>query len=249
MAIEDGFELISNVFTRTTVFGIDWIIPTIVIILTLIIITRDVNKWKTLALPVSAAWYIIGLKTSPVILVGAGLVMIMELISIETLGNLLDTVTEKAGGKEIRLGSKAIKIPTVQLYAKAKKVKHKLAKIGGVAKQTETEKARQKGISKAITRKAGAEAWRLLQEKDTKALNKASQTKEANKRKEQERIQTRSRILQIKENKKRQTQERIQGIKARKEENKWNKKLMEIATPRRKREWIRRKKWNGLEKY
>lgn len=95
MGIEYGFELLNNTFTNTSIVNINWIVSIIFVIFTLLIITRDVNKWKTLALPVTILWHIIGIKPSFILYAITGIIFIVNILSIELIGNILEVINKK----------------------------------------------------------------------------------------------------------------------------------------------------------
>lgn len=88
--------MFQQAFTYTEVYGMNWIIPTILVFLTMIMITRDFNRWKILALPTLLAWKIAGLPTSLVLLIIATILYVQESLNLEVFGNLLTAGTETA---------------------------------------------------------------------------------------------------------------------------------------------------------
>lgn len=90
-----GYNLLKDSITNTSVFGLDWILPTFLIVIVCIIITRDINKWKIIAFPTSILLGIAGLWTNPVIIILLGLVFAVETISTQTIGNVIDTLRNK----------------------------------------------------------------------------------------------------------------------------------------------------------
>jgi hypothetical protein len=95
MGISDGFGLLNSVLTDTIIFNISWILSIIFVFLTLIIITRDVNKWKTLAFPVTILWHIVGITPSFILYIITGLLFIIDALSMQGIGNMLQVVISK----------------------------------------------------------------------------------------------------------------------------------------------------------
>lgn len=86
----------TQTFQQTSIFGFVELISIPIIIISLALITRDLQKWKTLAFPVAVGWYISGIRMHFLILIILALMFIIEVISLQTLGNILDTITTRA---------------------------------------------------------------------------------------------------------------------------------------------------------
>lgn len=106
MGIEQGIKFITDVSNGSTFLSLNIILPIGLILITTILITRDKTKWLSLFFPVSAGWYIIGVDTNMIILLGSGLAFIVDALSISTIGNIIGTI-----GESIRyVGSKTQKV-------------------------------------------------------------------------------------------------------------------------------------------
>lgn len=146
-----GLALIKDVFTNTTVFGQLWIIPMLVVILTLVIITRDIKQWKIMALPVMIAWHIIGLKQSMPFFILAVFFFVIELLSTETAGNLLDVAIQHATGGKVNLGETKHKVAMNWGIGKATKMERAIEKMKtGIKVKAKKEKIKQKAITKEL---------------------------------------------------------------------------------------------------
>ena len=108
MAISDGFGLLNSVLTDTLVFNISWIISIVFVFFTLLIITRDINKWKTLAFPVTILWHIVGITPSFLFYIVTGIMFIVDALSLETIGNVLGAIVTNT--KNIGTNKEKIKI-------------------------------------------------------------------------------------------------------------------------------------------
>lgn len=90
-----AYSLLKESIVNTSPFGLDWLLPTFLIIIICVTITRDINKWKIMAFPVSILLGIIGLWTAPVIIILLALVFAVETISTQTIGNVIDVLRNK----------------------------------------------------------------------------------------------------------------------------------------------------------
>ena len=90
-----NFDLFTEAFTETWVVGTYWVIPLILVFITLLIITRDFEKWKILAFPVCVMWTVAGVPISPIILVITAIVCAIEALSIQVIGNKIMAFRKK----------------------------------------------------------------------------------------------------------------------------------------------------------
>ena len=117
MTYVNGTTAFEEIIANTNILGIEWIITAMIVFLTLLLITRDPNKWKTLALPVTATWYLCGLETSGVFLIIAAIIFSIESFSIDMIGELLTakedpikaSIRKAAGGELLRRQKKSLK--------------------------------------------------------------------------------------------------------------------------------------------
>lgn len=89
---------IKETFTHTHVFGMSWVISGIAVILTMLLITRDLQKWKTIALPTCVIITLSGLQVSVVLYIIAGIVFAIDLLSLEVSGNIMKGIQRVTGG-------------------------------------------------------------------------------------------------------------------------------------------------------
>lgn len=95
MAIQLGFDIVKETFTQTTIFGIDWFITALVTIIAIALIAgKNWNDYKTLLLPVTIGLHVIGLTPSLIQYVIGALLLVMETMSLEMLGNIAETITK-----------------------------------------------------------------------------------------------------------------------------------------------------------
>lgn len=93
--IDIGLNYIADIVGQTGFLNTPWLVHSILTLLTLIILTRDVNKWKQLALPITMLWHIIGIQPSYLMYLGAGIVFIIDNLSINIIGKTIRTITRK----------------------------------------------------------------------------------------------------------------------------------------------------------
>lgn len=103
-------DLTQNVL-NTTILGQNWLFPLIWTIAFVLAITRDWEKMKEVALPVSILLLINGVKISVVQIILLTIVFVIQCLSIETAGNLLKKIEIMPSkmlqyGQKVRYGSK-----------------------------------------------------------------------------------------------------------------------------------------------
>lgn len=82
-------SLFTEAFTQTGIRGLNWIIPVFIIFLTMILITRDPNKWKILLLPTTIAWRVAGLQSHYLLVIIGVILFVQESLSLEILGQVI----------------------------------------------------------------------------------------------------------------------------------------------------------------
>lgn len=120
MAIEQGFTLMNTIFADLVIFEITWIIGALLVLVTLIIITRDINEWKRLAFPICIAWHIIGISPGLLALFLTGVIFVINALSQIQLGELtgvnygdIKDTFEKRGWR-IQSKRKVLKMESIQ---------------------------------------------------------------------------------------------------------------------------------------
>lgn len=98
--ITTGLELLKNSVENITIFGISDIAPTALIPIICVMITRDIQKWKILAFPVTILLHIIGIEQNLLVMIIAGMMFVIENVSLQLIGELLDVVRGKKRIKE-----------------------------------------------------------------------------------------------------------------------------------------------------
>lgn len=97
MAIQEGYDFLTEMFQNTLVFNLEWLVATIVIIITLVLISRITSNWKILAYPVTIMWDIAGLKPNMLIYIITAILFVINALSLETIGSVLGKFTKSTG--------------------------------------------------------------------------------------------------------------------------------------------------------
>lgn len=137
MAMQLGFELIKELFLDTSIFGLAWLMMAGVAALTLFLITRDTSQWKHLSFPILTAWYTAGLRSGTlfdlILIIAAAIMFVVEALSIETAGRILDTTVRKAREGITRITEMEREIAkAASIEAKTKHLKEKAKGNAGI---------------------------------------------------------------------------------------------------------------------
>ena len=93
MALEGlniGIDLLETIFIKTTGIGGNfWLIQMTIILATMILLTRKISDWKTLAFPVIVGWHTFGLRMPWIFMVGAGTMFVIDNLSMQVMGNVI----------------------------------------------------------------------------------------------------------------------------------------------------------------
>lgn len=87
---------ISDAFHGTSFLGAQAVLGAFVILLTLILITRNTNRWKQLLLPVAIGWSVVGLEISIIIYIIGAILMAIDALTPQTMSNVMRAVTQAA---------------------------------------------------------------------------------------------------------------------------------------------------------
>lgn len=83
------FSIITELFKGTTVIGLDWIIGTIIVIGSGLVITKDMKKLKEIIFPLSLQWNVVGLNLHPLLIIISGIIGFMSLGGGELTKNII----------------------------------------------------------------------------------------------------------------------------------------------------------------
>lgn len=125
MSFTDGISLIQQVFGLTGFSGTLLVMQTIILIGTLVYMTRDVNNWKIMALPVIVGYHLSGLISfNFVFYLISGVIFVIESLSRSEFGRVIGAIDNTIGltdarrREELRLKSKIKKIKKEDKMAK-----------------------------------------------------------------------------------------------------------------------------------
>jgi len=93
MAIGNATTIMTTVFADTIIFNVTWLISLAITFLSLLILTRDANKWKILAFPVMLMWHIAGVPPNFLIYLVSAIVFAIEAMSLQTIGQIMQIAT------------------------------------------------------------------------------------------------------------------------------------------------------------
>lgn len=82
------FSAITDLFTNTVTLGTAWLIPIALTLILMAFVTKDVEKWKTLALPILVLQTVIGIPVHFLLLAGAGVLFVVETMSTQVVGRV-----------------------------------------------------------------------------------------------------------------------------------------------------------------
>lgn len=97
-------EIFRITLLQTKLFGYEWIIGLIITLIAIACVTRDIEKWKQLALPMYTGMHAVGVPTHALGFALAAVIFGIEAMSINTLGNILEStkdIINKVGGEYI----------------------------------------------------------------------------------------------------------------------------------------------------
>lgn len=89
------FTLFKESFQNVWIFQLDYVISLILVLLSCLLITRDYQKWKTLAFPLTVGWHVVGINQSLLIYTVLGIMFVIENLSLQLLGNVIKSVSVK----------------------------------------------------------------------------------------------------------------------------------------------------------
>lgn len=92
MGFEDAIDLLETIFFRTEFAGMTWLFHIILILGTLLIITRVWKDWATLTLPVMVGWKYFGVNISYVFFTIATIMFVIDVMSIKVLSGALSGI-------------------------------------------------------------------------------------------------------------------------------------------------------------
>ena len=83
------FTSIKEGMTQTFTLGTEWLIPLALALVVMAFITRDIEKWKILALPIFTMERMIGMPVHFIIMSISAIFFILEVMSTQLIGNII----------------------------------------------------------------------------------------------------------------------------------------------------------------
>ena len=108
--LDNGFEAIKDLFFNVNFFGFEWALSVIITIIVLLLISRNPQDWKQLALPVITLFGVMGFIVSPLVYVVAGFLFVFGMFNTRELGNLITTGEKTLTLDNIKLSNDELKI-------------------------------------------------------------------------------------------------------------------------------------------
>lgn len=94
MGLDIGTTLLETIFFKTAFAGQFWIMQLVIILATLIIITRKFSDWKELALPVMIGWMYFGMKMNWMFYAIATIMFVMSTVSTKMIEGAIGSVSQ-----------------------------------------------------------------------------------------------------------------------------------------------------------
>lgn len=95
--IETGIAIFEQVFFYTSFLSQYWISQLVIIVASMAIVTRKLNDWKVLALPMMIGWQYFGMFIPWIFYVIATLVFVVEVMSMRAVEGALGAVRDGLG--------------------------------------------------------------------------------------------------------------------------------------------------------
>lgn len=83
-----------EIFTNSRIGGIEGIVGALLVIITMLLITRDMGKWPKLAFIVTTAWHIAGVNQHWLLFIGTAISFTIDLFSFTMIGNTIAAITD-----------------------------------------------------------------------------------------------------------------------------------------------------------
>ena len=86
----------TQTFQQTTLLGVDWLVSIPIILISLALITRDMESWKSMAFVMAVAWSSVGIHVNAIILIITGIMFVIDTLSIQIITNIIGTTIDKS---------------------------------------------------------------------------------------------------------------------------------------------------------
>lgn len=135
---QPAFNFITDSFTNIEIFGINDAIGIILVLLTLILITREYKTWSIMALPVMIGWKTAGIPINITIWAAGLISFALSAMQDTTIGDLL-TIRKTEKSKELEKGLAQFTRKTARKSNTEEDIKQAIKKAQGLRKSL-TEK-------------------------------------------------------------------------------------------------------------
>lgn len=115
MPISTATNYLISVFNNTYFFGSEYIIQIMIILMTIILVTRQKEDWKIIAFPACTLWMIMGLHINFTIFLITIFLFVMESLSLRTIGEAISGI-----GKLGDISERAMRTITLSRTPKGK---------------------------------------------------------------------------------------------------------------------------------
>ena len=123
MGMELGFELFENVIQNTNVFELTWLFSIILTLLTLLMITRDTQKWRQLLFPVLIGWDVAGVNPHPLTYVFVAIIYGIDIMSLQLVTSFIGVSSrERVKSRKYYTGGVKDEYRRLQLKEKKKHI-------------------------------------------------------------------------------------------------------------------------------
>lgn len=96
IGLGNATSMVTEAFVDTTVFSIEWLIALAVLVISMLLITRNPKYWTFLAFPLTIGWHIVGLTPSLLQYIFTAIIFGFELFTQGTIGYTLSLMSRKA---------------------------------------------------------------------------------------------------------------------------------------------------------
>lgn len=101
MTYTPDFSLLTETFSQISILGATWILPAILVVLSMAFLTRDIEQWKTLAFPMTVMWGFI-MPINLLIYLVTGVIFVLDIINMKVISNWVRSTFEGKEKKEVK---------------------------------------------------------------------------------------------------------------------------------------------------
>lgn len=128
MGLETAITILENIFFSTSFTGQVWLMKALIIVGTLVFITRDTKSWMSLALPVMIGWEYFGMNVPIAYMLIAGIIMVVDALSLDTMGSSLGGLADGIGKLATRKGRAEMRYERMDIRKEMQRKEDELTK-------------------------------------------------------------------------------------------------------------------------